>query len=110
MSDSPAGARRKSTRKTKEELGQELRHLRTLLREAGENFILRREGEIEAIISHLDAVPPTVLRSEAPSWLHGIRGLKLKPAKGRMKDLRAIDDLIEELADDIISAQEKRKG
>ena len=101
---------RKGKGAVREELVQELRHLRGLVRETGEHFILRREGEIETIISHLDAVPPAVLRTEAPNWLNEIRSLKLKPHKGRMKDLKGIEALIEELAEEVISAQEGRKG
>lgn len=94
----------------KEELVQELKHLRGLVRETGEHFILRREGEIETIISHLDDVTPVILKSEAPNWLNEIRSLKLKPAKGRLKDLRGIEELIEELAEEVMSAQERRKA
>lgn len=93
-----------------EELVQELKHLRVLVREVGEQFILRREGEIEAIISNLAAVSPATLRSELPGLLHGMRALRLKPAKGRLKDLKGLDGLIEELADRVVSAQEGRKS
>lgn len=91
-----------------EELCRELKQLRGLVREAGERFILRREGEIETIISHLAAIPPGRLRSEAPGLLQEIRGLRLKPAKGRMKDLKGIDVLIEELTERVISAQDRK--
>ena len=93
-----------------EELAAELKHLRGEVREAGECFVLRREGEIETLISHLAAIPAAKLRSEAPDWLREIRGLRLKPAKGRLKDLKGIGRLIEELTDRIISAQEDRKN
>jgi len=92
----------------REELAQELKHLRTLVREAGEQFILRREGEIEAIISNLAAVPSRKLRGVAPGLLHDIRSLRLKPAKGRLKDLKEMDRLIEDLADRIIGAQDEQ--
>ena len=94
----------------REELGREMKHLRTAVREAGETFILRREGEIETIIGHLEAMPATSLKTKAPGWLHGIRDLKLKPAKGRLKDLKALDGLIEELADQVMTAQDGKKG
>ncbi|MCM2356913.1 MAG: hypothetical protein NDI77_02080 [Geobacteraceae bacterium] len=93
----------------REELVQELKHLRTLVRDAGEQFILRREGEIETIISHLAAVPPRVLKASAPEWLQQIHGLRLKPAKGRLKDLKGIDRLIGELTDQVISGQDGNK-
>ncbi len=93
----------------REELVRELKHLRGVVREVGESFILRREGEIETIIGHLAAIPAAPLKAEAPDWLHDIRELKLKPAKGRLKDLKEIDELIEELADQVMSAQVEKK-
>jgi hypothetical protein len=92
-----------------EELVRELKHLRVLVRDAGESFILRREGEIETIISHLAAVPRSPLKTELPGWLQEIRELKLKPAKGRLKDLKEIDALIEKLTDQVMSAQDDKK-
>jgi len=91
-----------------EDLTQELKHLRTLVREVGEHFILRREGEIETIISNLAAIPPRKLKSLAPGLLHDMRCLRLKPVKGRLKDLKEIDRMIEDLADRIISAQDEQ--
>jgi hypothetical protein len=92
--------------KVREELAGELKHLRALVREVGENFILRREGEIETIITNLAATPLRKLRAAAPGMLHDIRTIRLKPAKGRLKDLKGIDALIEELTDRIIGAQD----
>ena len=93
-----------------EELDQELRHLRSLIREVGEHFILRHEGAIETIISNLESVPQGRLKAGMPEWLQKIRGLRLKPAKGRLKDLKGIVSLIEELTEQVICAQEARKG
>lgn len=93
----------------REELMRELKHLRAEVREVGESFILRREGEIETIIGLLATVPATPLKTEAPGWLHEIRELKLKPAKGRVKDLKELDALIEELADQVMTAQDGKK-
>ncbi len=95
---------------TRDELVRELKHLREVVRDVGECFILRREGEIETILSHLDALPAGTLRGEAPAWLHEIHGLKTKPAKGRLKDLKEIDRLIEDLAEQVVGAQDRRKG
>jgi hypothetical protein len=92
-----------------DELVRELKHLREVVREVGERFILRREGEIETILSHLDSVPSGILRGEAPEWLDELHGLKVRPAKGRLKDLKGIDELIEKLAEQVVSAQDKRK-
>ena len=99
------GTKRATNGAVLEELVQELKHLRGLVRETGEQFILRREGEIETIISNLAAVPVGKLRREAPGLLHEIRSLRLKPDKGRIKDLKGLNGLIEELANRVISAQ-----
>ena len=103
------GTKRVTNGAIREELVQELKHLRGLVRETGKRFIPRREGEIETIISNLAAVHVGKLRSESPGLLHGIRSLRLKPDKGRMKDLKALEGLIEELADRVISAQDGKK-
>ncbi|WP_298273320.1 hypothetical protein [Geobacter sp.] len=87
------------------ELEQELKHLRAVVREAGENFILRREGEIETIISYLASLPRKSVREEVPEWLRELHRLKLKPAKGRLRDLKEIDRIIECLTDGVIDAQ-----
>jgi hypothetical protein len=89
-----------------EELVGELRHLRAAVREVGESFILRREGEIETLISHLVDVPTALLKRESSAWLHEIRDLKFKPAKGRLKDLKGLDELIEGLTNQVIHAQD----
>ncbi len=110
MNKERMGTRRTTNGAVLEELARELKHLRGLLREAGENFILRREGEIEAIISNLDAVPPGKLRAEAPGLLHEIHSLKVKPEKGRLKDLKGLTELIEILEERVITAQDKGAG
>lgn len=94
----------------REELMRELKYLRATVREVGENFILRREGEIETIIGLLSTIPATPLKAEAPGWLHEIRELKFKPAKGRLKDLKGLDLLIEELADQVTTVQDGKKS
>ena len=99
-----------SSQAVREELVRELKHLRATVREVGENFILRREGEIETIVGLLATIPAAPLKKEAPDWLHEIRELKLKPAKGRLKDLKELDALIEELADQVMTAQDGKKA
>jgi hypothetical protein len=101
---------RLKSEEVREELVRELKHLRVTVREVGENFILRREGEIETIIGLLATIPAAPLKTEASGWLHEIRELKLKPAKGRFKDLKEIDALIEELADHVMTAQDGIKS
>jgi hypothetical protein len=98
----------RKTGQTLAELELELRHLRVLVREVGDHFILRHEGAIETIISNLECVPQGRLKTGMPAWLQEIRGLRLKPAKGRLKDLKEIVALIEKLTEQVICAQEGR--
>lgn len=89
------------------ELVGKLKHLRALVREAGENFILRHEGDIETVISSLDALPAGKLRTVAPGLTKDLRKLKVKPEKGRFKDLKELNKLIEELTTRVITAQDR---
>lgn len=88
-----------------EELILELRHLRIAIREAAENFALRREGEIESLIGHLQGLPAAARKNLVAAWQQEIRHVKLKPEKGRMKDLKGVDSLLERLADGVISPE-----
>ncbi len=92
------------------ELTMELRQLRRLVREAGESFILRREGEIETLIEQLETLPAGKIKGTAPEWLRALRHLKVKPAKGRLRDVKDIDHLIGALMDGLNDAQEKVKA
>lgn len=92
------------------DLTAELRQLRRLVRDIGESFILRREGEIETLIASLTALPAGRVKADAPAWLRMVRHLKVKPAKGRLKDVKDVDRLIGELMDALIDAQDKVKS
>ena len=85
-----------------------LKLLRTLAHEVCDNFTLRREGNIETIISCLATLPRKKLRERLPEWLREIRSLKLKPQKGRLKDLKEIDRIIAGLQEKVIDTQEKK--
>jgi len=87
---------------------RELKLLRSLVHEVCENFTLRREGYIETIISCLATVPRKKLREMLPEWLRDIRSLKLKPQKGRLKDLKEIDRIITGLQEKVLDTQEKK--
>ena len=91
-----------------DDLSRELNLLRILARDAAENFILRREGNIETFLACLMTLPRKKIRAKAPEWLRQVRGLKLKPQKGRLKDLKAIDQLIADLKANMLDAQEKK--
>lgn len=92
-----------------DDLIRELNLLRSLVRDVGEGYILRREGEIETLISYLKSLSPAGLKAVVPTLLQEIRSLKLKPAKGRIKDLKGIDELIEDLTDDVMNVQNTRR-
>lgn len=97
---------KKTNRHDNDELRQtlfdELRSLRRTVREAGEGFILRKEGEIEALLSYLVEMNPTQVEKFGRTWLRESRDLSIKPTKGRIKDLRRIDDLLENLLNRVI--------
>jgi len=102
--------KRPANSEAREELAREFKHLRVLVREIGENFILRQEGEIESAISNLEGLTPGKLRTMAPALIQELRKLKVKPAKGRFKDLKELNRLVEDLANRVISAQGRGKG
>jgi len=110
MVKEPKEKKPSASREVREELAREFRHLRVLAREIGENFILRQEGEIETAISNLDGLSPRKLRAVAPALIQELRKLKVKPAKGRFKDLKELNRLIDELTNRVVSAQDSGKG
>jgi hypothetical protein len=110
MAKERANNKRPASTAIRDELQREFKHLRVLVREIGENFILRQEGEIETAISNLEGLPPGKLRTMAPALIQELRKLKVKPAKGRFKDLKELNRLTEELTSRVISAQERGKG
>jgi hypothetical protein len=91
-----------------QELVAELKALRLAVRETAEGFILRKEGEIETLLDHLLRMPPGRLKEIARPWLREAKELKLKPLKGRMKDLKHIDALLHDLRSSVIEADEAR--
>lgn len=90
-------SKQNSSDELRQTLFEELRSLRQTVREAGEAFILRKEGEIEALVSYLLEIRPAQVEKFGRSWLRESRELSIKPTKGRIKDLRRIDGLLEDL-------------
>lgn len=93
---------RNNSDELRQTLFEELRTLRQTIREAGEGFILRKEGEIEALLSYLLEMPPAQVEKFGRSWLRESRDLSIKPTKGRIKDLRRLDALLEDLLSRVI--------
>ena len=94
---------------TAEKLINELKYLRSVVRDVGEGFIIRKEGEIEALLNSLDALPPRTVHQVSKSWLKELRNLPIKPAKGRLKDLKRIDSLLEDLLETVEDVQDSGK-
>lgn len=88
------------------ELASELKSLRTSVREVAEGHVLCKEGEIETLLDYLLKMPPGKLKAVARPWMRQTRELKLKPAKGRLKDLKKIDALLHELLNSVIEADD----
>jgi hypothetical protein len=92
------------------DLAVELKYLRATVRDVGESFIMRREGEIETLLTYLEGLSARQVKDDAREWLHEVRHLKVKPQKGRLRDLKAIDALLEKLLDTIIDAGKASSG
>lgn len=80
----------------------ELRRIRALVREVGDGYIVRREAAAAEMIRSLQEDLSTGRRrpSRVTAWekqLKQFREAKIKPAKGRNKDLRRIDGLLTKL-------------
>lgn len=95
---------------TAEKLINELKYLRSVVRDVGEGFIIRKEGEIEVLLNCLDALPPRTVHQVSKSWLKELRTLPIKPAKGRLKDLKRIESLLEDLRETVEDIQDSGKS
>lgn len=88
------------------DLFAELKSLRSAVRETAEGYILCREGEIETLLDYLLKMPPERMKAATRLWMREARALKLKPAKGRIKDLKKIDNLLRDLLNYVIEADD----
>ncbi len=104
----PAGKRVKGTKAARQKIGravaEELLKLRPVLKEIGTTLLDRLEGELAGLALSLDGgeglagETPTLPRSAVLSkMLADIQALKVKPRKGRVKDLRRLEALMESL-------------
>lgn len=86
-------ARKRTPQVAREMLGVEMRRIRSLFIEIGERYLADGEGRIVAVIEALEKrkLPtPCVER-----LLKEVRALKVKPRKGRRKDLARIEALVD---------------
>ncbi|HEY5973777.1 MAG TPA: hypothetical protein VIU41_03465 [Geobacteraceae bacterium] len=93
-----------------QDLVAELKYLRGIVHEIGESLIIRKEGEIESLISQLQTLPGPKLSDIGKGWLREARGLDVKPAKGRLKDLRRLDQLLATLNDAVVACGDEDKN
>lgn len=82
-------ARKPSRKVAKDMLVLELRRLRAMFTEIAERYIANAEGEIAAVIEAVEGKSLPAARVER--MLEVVRGLTVKPRKGRRKDLARIE-------------------
>jgi hypothetical protein len=105
--DAEAGKapRRRSRGAGSDALVSELRALRTTLDEAVQQFHVRMAAHIADVERSVSGSGPAGARRRRPpvqaraAMLAGVHALKVKPRKGRIKDLVRLAALIEELLD-----------
>ena len=105
---SPSKHAKKAPKVSQAELGRqtaaELYKLRALLKEVGSGVVDRLDGEIASLALFLDGqnLPgekPVLPRAGAlKAMLNCFQGLKVKPKKGRVKDLARIEALLTALS------------
>jgi hypothetical protein len=82
-------ARKPSRKVAKDMLVLELRRLRAMFTEIAERYVANAEGEIAAVIEAVEGKSLPAARVE--KMLEVVRGLTVKPRKGRRKDLARIE-------------------
>jgi hypothetical protein len=84
---------------------EELRNLRSSVEQTTEQVGLRLGAQISQLLAVLDNEPDGGVKPHRPSakvaqkMAEQIRGVKLKPRKGRIKDLVRVQELLEKLGD-----------
>jgi len=84
-------------------VAEELQKLRPVLRDIGGVVLDRLEGQLAGLALFLDGESLPMERTPLPpsrtlaAMLADVKGLKLKPKKGRVKDLARIEALLETL-------------
>lgn len=101
-----------STSDCRKALQVEVRRARSLVKEIAANYVSKLEGraeDVSAFIEELEIDP----KDDFPRLIKKFRELDLKPHKGRRKDLRQLDDVLESLRVDIetlLEKQDRAKG
>jgi hypothetical protein len=85
---------------------QEIRRLRSLLKEITQAYLVRREAEIAALISWMDDLKQSEgddkkdeqrLKHTLEEITKLLSSLKIKPEKGRLRDIRRLHTLVDDL-------------
>jgi hypothetical protein len=99
----PSGKRKRRSfsngewQKVSSSVQMELRHLRSLLEEITSSYLIKRQAQIESLISSLSENEFVKKEQDIRSIQKNLRSLKVKPEKGRYKDLKKVEDLIANL-------------
>ena len=87
--------RRPSRKAAREMLLIETRRLRAMFSEIAERYVANAEGKIASVIDAIEAKP--LPAEKIDGMLKLVRGLTVKPQKGRRKDLSRIEKAAETL-------------
>ena len=92
----------------KKSLQVEIRRVRSLVKEIAANYVSKLEGRAEDLARIADEVAMES-KEEFQRIIKRFRALNVKPHKGRRKDLRQLEDLIDSLRTDMESMGEKQE-
>lgn len=84
-----------SRKVTREMLLLETRRFRAMFSEIAERYVANTEGKIASVIDAIEAT--TLSAKKVAAMLKAVRGLAVKPQKGRRKDLLRIEKAAENL-------------
>ncbi|MBE0569805.1 MAG: hypothetical protein IH576_04105 [Deltaproteobacteria bacterium] len=84
-------ARKPSRKVARDMLLLELRRLRAMFAEIAERYVANAQGEIAAVIENVER--KSLSGSRIEKMLAVVRGLSVKPRKGRRKDLARIETI-----------------
>jgi len=85
--------------KVRKDLQTELRYLRTVLRKVTENYATAREADLVQIVEAVLEDGVSGRDAVLQDMLVHLRTLRVKPKKGRLKDITRIDKLVAELVE-----------
>jgi len=101
---SEPAAKQKATADPCRQLADELRSLRTQFHDITTRHQANLEAKLVSCINFLTAgssdgwSQATKGKREIANMMEAIKTIKLKPKKGRLKDIRRIDELVEEIS------------